>query len=145
MGCHASNDGEKESHLERSLTMEAATCEKLEVKLEVNPNQTEMYGKIREKFQPISGLQRKIKFLWRDNDRFGAPIQPATPVPETKGKKSKKAKAVSPTENLSEAFYFRVDYLNPDTNYIDKSFFVMATKDKVVDLTKASEPRVDNS
>lgn len=141
MGCHASNDGEKESHLQRSLTMEAATCEKIEVKLEVNPNQTEMYGKVREKFQPISGLERNIKFLWRTNDHLGAPIQPvATPSPEAKGKKSKKAKAVSPTksptESLSEAFYFRVEYLNPDTNYIDKSFFVMATKKEVIDLTK---------
>lgn len=125
-----------------------AICEEPEVKIEVNPNQSEMFGKVRDTFKPISGLQRKIKFLWRTNDQLGAPIQPVTaPAPEAKGKKGKKAVKTSKEviEETSEAFYFRVDYLNPDTNYIDKSFFVMATKNKVVDLTKASEPRVDNS
>jgi hypothetical protein len=90
----------------------------------------EMFGKVREKFPKIKGLQRKIKFLWRTDDNLGA-------TPE----EAKKALKVE----SNPAYYFRVDYYNPDNHYIEKSLFVMATRKKVVDLTKVSEPRVDKS
>jgi hypothetical protein len=102
-----------------------------EPKVQASNTESEMFGKVREKFPKIKGLQRRIKFLWRTDDNLGA-------TPEEVAKKAPKTES-------NPAYYFRVDYLNPDNHYIQKSLFVLATKKKVVDLTKVTEPRVDNS
>jgi hypothetical protein len=109
-----------------------ATLEEPKAK-ETNPTEAEMFGKVRDKFPTIHGLNRKISFLWRTNDALGNPLPPD----------GKKAAAIKP--DMTEAYYFRINFSHPETHYIIKSLFVMATKSKILDLTKAESPRVDNS